>query len=99
MPTKEEKERRKALQQEYQHKQQQAEFEAGLPMGRMLFTDLFNFLDEQLSENECDNDMTLTKAWLEVNSPGNAGQVLKWLAKHGGYCDCEVLMNVEECFE
>lgn len=98
MPDKAEKQRRKELQAEYTRKQQE-EFRNSLPMGDMEFNLLFDFLEEQLSENECDNTMALTKAWLEVNNPGNEDKTLAWLADHGGYCDCEVLMNVTEYFE
>lgn len=97
MPDKSEKQKRKELREEYSRKQRE-EFQNGLPMGNMLFTDLFGFLDEKLSEQECDNELTLTKAWIEVNSPENANEIIRWLQDHGGYCDCEVLMNVEEYF-
>jgi hypothetical protein len=97
MPTKNDKESREALRAELTAKQRR-EFYGSLPMAGMLFTDLFHFLRERLSGQECDRETTLTKAWLEVNCPGNAGAVLEWLAEHGGYCDCEVLMNVEELF-
>lgn len=90
--------RRKALHGEQTEKQRR-EFLESLPMAGMWFTDLFLFLREQLSEKECDNEMTLTKVWLEVNCPENAEGVMKWLADHGSYCDCEVLMNVEEYFK
>lgn len=98
MTDKSDKQKQKELREEYKRKQRE-EFENSLPMGRMLFTDLFDFLDERLSEQECDNKLTLTKAWLEVNSPENADEVIRWLREHRGYCDCEVLMNVEESFE
>lgn len=98
MPDKSEKQKRKDLQEEYTRKQQE-EFNNSLPMGRMLFTDLFDFLDKELSEQECDNELTLTKAWIEVNNPDNADKIIRWLRDHGGYCDCEVLMNTEEYFE
>lgn len=91
MPTKSEKAQHAGL-----AEKQRAEFFGSLPMAGMLFTDLFSFLREQLSQEDCDNDMTLTEAWLAVNCPENADGVLKWLADHGGYCDCEVLMNVAE---
>jgi hypothetical protein len=97
MPTKSEKEAHKALRADLAAKQQR-EFYESLPMADILFADLFDFLDGQLSETECDHEMTHTKAWLEANCPENADAVLAWLADHGGYCDCEVLMNVEEYF-
>lgn len=68
-------------------------------MTHMLFIDLFDFLDNTLSDEECDNTMRLTRSYLAENQVENTDEVLKWLSEHGGYCDCEVLMNVEEYFE
>ena len=85
------------MQAEYARKVQEIA-DTKFPMGRAEFMCLFEFLEEQVAEHECDNEMRFTKAWLEVNDPGNADAILKWLGDHGGYCDCEVLMNVTRYF-
>ena len=68
-------------------------------MGRAFFLDLFDFLDEELSENECKENTSLTEVFLAHNDIENVKEVLQWLADRGGYCDCEILANVEGYFE
>lgn len=98
MPNKIEKTRRKQIQKELQEKAQ-AEFEKSLPISREGFQNLFDYLDENLEENNCDNSLALTKQFFETNQIKNAEEVENWLKENGGFCDCEVLYNVEELFE
>ena len=77
----------------------EAEFETSLPMGREDFRKLFDHLDIQLGDNACDDTPRFTKTFLENIGAANVEQILKWLADKGGYCDCEILANVEEQFE
>ncbi len=93
-----EKENRKRLLNVLKERQKQ-EFESSLPMKRTLFKNLFDHLDIQLEENGCDHTNILTKTFLDNNKVGNNELVLIWLADNGGYCDCEILANVEEMFE
>lgn len=98
MPDPSQKENRKQLLQELKRKAK-AQFENSLPMKRELFLKLFDYLSEQLDEKECDNGSTLTNTFLLENKIENVQQVLEWLAENGGYCDCEILANVEQMFE
>lgn len=98
MPDKEEKARRKQIQKELQEKAQ-IEFEKSLPVSREVFQNLFDFLDEELEKKGCDDHFTLTKQFLKTNQIQNEDEVVNWLKKNGGFCDCEVLYNVEELFE
>lgn len=91
------KERRKQLMSELR-KKADMEFEASLPMSRESFSELFDYLDVELSHTGCDNSDTLTKAFL-LKKDASVGEVIKWLNDRGGYCDCEILANVEEQFE
>ena len=95
---KEEKERRKQILNELREKQQK-EFEQSLPMDRKIFENLFDYLDYQLEENSCDDTNKLALEFLVKNKIENIETVLNWLAENGGYCDCEILANVEEKFE
>lgn len=95
---KNEKERRKQLKNEWKQKQQE-EFEQNLPMDRGIFEKLFDVLDQQLEENGCDDTNRLTTKFLQAHKIENIENILKWLAENGGYCDCEILANVEELFE
>jgi len=79
-------------------KKQREEFEKSLPMSRELFQELFDYLDITL-EDECDDTLRLTAAFLHAQKVENVDEVLFWLNDKGGYCDCEVLANVEELFE
>lgn len=77
----------------------QEEFEAGLPMSREQFRGLFDYLDLALQKEDCNDDHTLTAWFLNLIGIENAGDVIGWLITNGGFCDCEVLENVEEHFE
>lgn len=95
---KDEEERRKRILNELREKQQK-EFEQRLPMDRKVFENLFDYLDNQLEENSCDDTNKLTLEFLVKNKIDNKETVINWLAENGGYCDCEILTNVEEKFE
>ena len=92
-----EKARRKQIRNELREKHR-LEFEKSLPMGRENFADLFNYLEVELEENGCDDTTKLTERFLEKNRVTNIKTILNWLADNGGYCDCEILANVEEKF-
>jgi uncharacterized protein YqeY len=92
-----EKERRKQLLKEYREKQRE-EFEQSLPIERKIFKNLFDYLDNQLEKNSCDHTTKMTVKFLEKNQVKNIQDVLNWLADNSGYCDCEILGNVEEKF-
>jgi len=77
--------------------QEKTRFEASLPMARDLFERLFDYLDEQLTDEDCSNTLALTVSFLEQNNI-ESEPVSCWLKEHGGYCDCEVLANIEELF-
>ncbi len=77
---------------------QKAKFEASLPMDMELFSLLFDYLDEQSEERECQGDFAMTETFLKAHDVP-AEPVLEWLRGNGAGCDCEVLLNVEELFE
>lgn len=98
MPDKQEKERRRQLMNEIAQKQK-IDFENNLPMEREKFIGLFNYLDEKLSETDCDDTNKMTKEYLEKTGQSNIESILNWLAENNGCCDCEILANVEELFK
>ena len=67
-------------------------------MGKEIFQELFDYLDEHLGDG-CDHSLTMTTEFLKDKGIENIDKVGVWLNNNGGYCDCEVLMNVEEKFE
>lgn len=93
-----EKDRKKALQDEFK-KKQQAIFERSLPMSRELFKKLFDYLNLITKGKENDNTMRFTKRFLIENVGENGDAVIKWLNNNGAYSDLEILFNIEELFD
>ena len=92
-----EKEKKKKFLVEYKH-QQKKEFEVSLPMPRVIFLDLFDFLDQKLESLTCPADFTLTRSFLKGRDL-EVEVILGFLEANGAYCDCEVLYNVADLFE
>lgn len=87
----------KKLKQEYKAQQEKLFLES-LPMEEELFLELFNYLDGKGETEGCENDFRLTKAFLKDKNV-DIEKVIQFLEDNGGFCDCEVLYNVEELFE
>ncbi len=97
MPDKNEKERRRQIMNKLTKKAKE-EFELSLPMSRELFKNLFDYLDQKLTDSDCDNNLKSTTIFLETYNINNGDKIKEWLEDNGAYCDCEVLDNVEEMF-
>lgn len=63
------------------------------------FIQLVELLDAEFHECGCDHDLKLTEQILSNLDVKDVLSVLAWLEEQGGYCDCEVMMNVEQKFE
>lgn len=98
MPDKNEIERRKQIARELRFKAR-LEFDTGMPMSRENFKALFDNLNEKLTENDCDHSLKFSIRFLETLNLDSMEETAKWLKENGGYCDCEVLSNVEEKFD
>lgn len=84
--------RRRELKRQYQAAERDRERALiGLTPGEL--TALLDFLDERLGERGCDHSYALTRTWLADHGHGEA--VLRGLGDLGGYCDCEVLANLD----
>ena len=90
------KQRRKELLREAEHKETAAAFDA-LPIPNADFKALFDMLDVRLPQDGGDHTRRLTVAFLRERSLPEQ-DVLVWLDKNGGFCDCEVLANAEEAW-
>ena len=97
MPSKSEKNRRNLILEDLRKKGTE-EFESSLPLSRELFENLFDHLDTELSKG-CDHTLKLTIDFLSRNGVHDAAETIDWLTERGGHCDCEVLANVEDCFD
>ena len=93
MPSKAEIDRRKLLRQGVDEHAGVDE-EARMPISRPQLRDLFTQLDGALAEG-CDHTSRFTEGFLRSRGLSEA-TILRWLRQYGGYCDCEVLANVEE---
>lgn len=81
------------------HKERErAAFAASLPLPKADLAALFDHLDARLGEAACDHTLSLTTAFLTGRGL-DVARVSAWLRESGGYCDCEVLANVEEKLE
>jgi len=76
----------------------QEEFIKNLPIEKEVFLELFDFLDFKLGEMECNHNYQLTKEFLKSKNIEN-DKIFDWFREQGGYCDCEILFNIEERFE
>ncbi len=57
---------------------------------------LFKHLGERLERDPCDNTMRFaTEVLLDSDECNDCEEALESLAERGGFCDCEVLLNVE----
>jgi hypothetical protein len=65
------------------------------PVPHSVLNQLFDQLEEQLATTGCDHTLRLTREFISRQSLPEI-EVISWLEKNGGYCDCEVLSNVEE---
>ena len=93
MVDKSEVQRRKELLKAVEAKQRASQ-EAGLPVSKEILWALFDYLDESLSDG-CDHSLRLTETFL-ISQEIQPELVVPWLGEYGGFCDCEVLFNVEE---
>jgi len=59
---------------------------------------LFDHLDGVLGIEGCNHTAKNTMAFLEGQDL-DIKKILPWLEEQGGYCDCEILANVEEKWE
>ena len=89
-----EKERRKEVLRRLRELQR-AEARAALPLPDDQLWAMFDWLDRELPSRGCDHTLRLTQEFLEQRGLSTEA-VLSWLDDNGGFCDCEVLANVEE---
>jgi hypothetical protein len=97
MPSKEEKRRRAKIVEAIVAKDT-AEAIERMPISFKDLGALFNHLDEVFGNEGCDHTLKITTAFLNSKSL-NKEKIIPWLGEYGGYCDCEVLANVEDSWE
>lgn len=93
MPSKEEKARRKAMVKKITEKQFDEEV-AKMPISKSDLKALFDYLDRP-NPPPCDRTFKETIEFLEKHNL-NKDVIIPWLNEYGGYCDCEVIFNVDD---
>ena len=68
---------------------------AALPLPVPEIQAMFDMLNVEFPRQGCDHTRRLTLAWLETRGH-DVQEVFAWLDTQGGFCDCEILANVEE---
>ena len=52
------------------------------------------YIERMITSRGCDTSLRYTRRWLADSSFANPERLVRWFESSGGYCDCEVLMNV-----
>jgi Protein of unknown function (DUF2695) len=93
------KARRKRLKDEYLRAQQAASA-VRMPLGRGQLGALLTHVDAAVDADGCDHTLRATDVWAMSNDV-DLERLREGLEAYGGFCDCEVVMNVDpdEVFE
>ena len=59
---------------------------------------LFEHLTTELASISCDHTLRMTEEWIQ-STDHSIQDVVQWFRDNGGYCDCEVLANVNDHFK
>jgi hypothetical protein len=97
--SKDEKARRKQMKDAYL-REEQASSAALMPLDRPQLEALLDHVEAAVEADGCDHSRRATDAWATAHRVELAGLHVA-LEEYGGYCDCEVVMNVhpDEVFE
>jgi hypothetical protein len=57
--------------------------------------DLCSFVETRIAGDRCDHTYRCTRAWA-AHAAVSWDDLLDFLEEHGGYCDCEVVMNLPD---
>lgn len=67
-----------------------------IPIPQKDLRDLFDFLDRE-NAPACDHTLKETREFL-TSRGHDPEKIIPWLQEYGGYCDCEVIYNVDDKF-
>jgi hypothetical protein len=91
------KKQEKALQQAVRARERE-QARAAFPIAAVDLLALFDMLDRTLARRQCDHTRDVTRGWL-IEKGHPVEKVFAWLDQHGGFCDCEILNNVEQAVD
>jgi len=89
-----EKQRRRTILRDLKENER-AQFIASLPAPEADLRDLLNYLDS--ADEPCDHSLKRTLGFIRDRGLPEE-KIVHWLKEHGGYCDCEVISNVEDAW-
>ena len=72
--------------------QQRQKLLDSIPMPKQVLRGLLDYL-ERANAPKCDHSLKETSEFLQARGL-DVEEVIPWLHEHGGYCDCEVILNV-----
>jgi hypothetical protein len=87
-------ESQKRMKTRWRHEQRKAAL-AALPLPVTELKAMFDMLNAEFPKRGCDHSRRLTLAWL-AGRGHEIQRVFAWLDTQGGFCDCEILANVEQ---
>ena len=93
MASKDEKARRKQLKDAYLRADQAASA-ALMPLDRAQLESLLDYVDATVGSEGCDHTRRATDAWATLHGV-DLERLHEGLEEYGGFCDCEVVMNVD----
>ena len=64
-----------------------------LPAGQDTISELFDFIEDELSENECNHSLQFAMRYIMENRL-SFPKITSWLNENGGYCDCKVMAEI-----
>ncbi|MBX7174823.1 MAG: DUF2695 domain-containing protein [Pyrinomonadaceae bacterium] len=70
-------------------------FFASLPATKEQLESLFEFVEDELYEEECDHTSRFAMQFLMKNNLPFP-KIIAWLNANGGYCDCKIMENIEK---
>ena len=90
-----EKDRRRAIRRDLKGRER-AQFITSIPASKADIRDLLDYLDS--SDEPCDHSLSHTLGFIRERGLPEQ-KVVAWLEEYGGYCDCEVIFNVEDAWD
>ncbi|HMS38762.1 MAG TPA: DUF2695 domain-containing protein [Pyrinomonadaceae bacterium] len=70
------------------------EFLASLPITKEEMEAMFEFIEDELYETECDDTAKFAMQFM-LNENLPFPKILAWLNANGGHCDCKIMQNIE----
>ena len=72
-----------------------ARFFESLPIKKAEIELLFEYIEDELYETECDHTARFALYFLMKNNLPFP-KIIAWLNANGGYCDCKIMENIEK---